>query len=109
RIRNDKRAKRREWMKELAAAEELATAKLMPLFKSDTTPMNPYRVAYEINEFLGDDTVYIGDGGDVVTISAQAVRPRRPGQWMDPGAPGSLGDGTGLAIAARLAHPDQEG
>jgi acetolactate synthase I/II/III large subunit len=108
RIRDDKRDKRREWMKELAAAEEVATAKLMPMFKSDSTPINPYRVAYEVNEFLGDDTVYIGDGGDVVTISAQAVRPRRPGQWMDPGALGSLGVGTGFAIAAGLAHPDKE-
>ena len=51
-------------------------------------------MAYEINEFLTDDTIYIGDGGDVVTISAQAVRPRAPGHWMDPGALGSLGVGT---------------
>jgi acetolactate synthase-1/2/3 large subunit len=108
RIKSDQRQKRREWMKELAAAEEVATAKLMPLFKSDNALIHPYRVAHEINEFLGEDTVYIGDGGDVVTISAQAVRPRRPGQWMDPGALGSLGVGTGFAIAAGLANPDKE-
>jgi acetolactate synthase-1/2/3 large subunit len=65
-------------------------------------------VAYEINEFLTDDTIYIGDGGDVVTISAQAVRPRAPGNWMDPGALGSLGVGTGFAMAAKLAHPRKE-
>jgi acetolactate synthase I/II/III large subunit len=108
RIKNDKRQVRRQWMKELAAAEDAATAKLMPLFKSDSTPIHPYRVAYELNEFLNDDTIYIGDGGDVVTISAQAVRPRKPGQWMDPGALGSLGVGTGFAIAAGLANPDKE-
>ena len=44
----------------------------------------------------------------MVTISAQAVRPRRPGQWMDPGALGSLGVGTGFALAAGLAHPNKE-
>jgi len=33
-----------------------------------------------MNEFPGKDTIYIGDGGDVVTISAQAVRPRNPGK-----------------------------
>jgi acetolactate synthase-1/2/3 large subunit len=108
RIKKDKRDKRRAWMKELAAAEEVATAKLMPLFKSDNALIHPYRVAYEINEFLADNTIYIGDGGDVVTISAQAVRPRRPGQWMDPGALGSLGVGTGFAIAAGLANPEKE-
>ena len=108
RIKNDKRQVRRQWMKELAAAENAATEKLMPLFRSDSTPIHPYRVAYELNEFLHDDTIYIGDGGDVVTISAQAVRPRKPGQWMDPGALGSLGVGTGFAIAAGLANPDKE-
>ncbi len=80
----------------------------MPAFKSNATPINPYRVAYEINEFLTDDTIYIGDGGDVVTISAQAVRPRAPGHWMDPGALGSLGVGTGFALAAKLAQPKKE-
>jgi acetolactate synthase-1/2/3 large subunit len=108
RIKNDKRQARRQWMKELSAAEDIAAEKLMPLFKSDSTPIHPYRVAYELNEFLNDDTIYIGDGGDVVTISAQAVRPRKPGQWMDPGALGSLGVGTGFAIAAGLANPDKE-
>lgn len=108
RIKDDKRQARRKWMAQLRDAEASATEKLMPLFRSDNTPIHPYRVAYELNEFLSDDTVYIGDGGDVVTISAQAVRPRRPGQWMDPGALGSLGVGTGFALAAKLAHPRKE-
>jgi acetolactate synthase-1/2/3 large subunit len=108
RVKQDKRQARRQWMKKLTDAEAAATEKLMPLFKSNTVPIHPYRVAYELNEFLADNTIYIGDGGDVVTISAQAVRPRAPGQWMDPGALGSLGVGTGFAIAAGLAHPSKE-
>ena len=82
--------------------------KLLPIFTNDSTPIHPYRVAYELNEFLNDDTIFIGDGGDVVTISAQAVRPRNPGQWMDPGALGSLGVGTGFALSAKLANPNKE-
>ncbi len=108
RISAGARATHRAWMAELRKAEEAATEKLMPLFRSEQSPIHPYRVAWEINEFLADDTIYIGDGGDVVTISAQAVRPRRPGQWMDPGALGSLGVGTGFALAAKLAHPEKE-
>jgi acetolactate synthase-1/2/3 large subunit len=108
RLKDDKRQARRKWMAQLQDGEASATEKLMPLFKSNRTPIHPYRVAYELNEFLADDTIYIGDGGDVVTISAQAVRPRRPGQWMDPGALGSLGVGTGFALAAKLAHPHKE-
>src|SRR5436305_11549610 len=66
RIKNDRRQARKQWMKELQSAEDAATEKLMPLFKSNNTPIHPYRVAYELNEFLKDDTIYIGDGGDVV-------------------------------------------
>ena len=105
----DNGARRRDgWLEELRDLEEVKTGKLMPLFLSDSKPIHPYRVAWEINEFLTDDTIYIGDGGDVVTISAQAVQPRLPGNWMDPGALGSLGVGTGFALAARLAHPGKE-
>jgi len=108
RIDQSARQERQHWMAKLREAEAIALEKLMPLFTSDRDPIHPYRLAWEINEFLGDDTIYIGDGGDIVTISAQAVRPRGPGQWMDPGALGSLGVGTGFAMAAKLAHPGKE-
>ncbi len=102
-------AKKREaWLEELRAAEKVAYEKLLPEFKSEAVPINPYRVAYELNEFLTEDTIYIGDGGDVVTITAQAVQPRRPGHWMDPGPLGTLGVGTPFAMAAKFAHPEKE-
>ena len=96
------------WLKRLRDLEEERLRKLMPLFRSDANPIHPYRVAWELNRFLTEDTIYIGDGGDVVTISAQAVEPRAPGNWMDPGALGSLGVGTGFALASKLAHPEKE-
>jgi len=99
---------RQQWMAELRTLEETKLERLMPMFLSDANPIHPYRLAWEINNFLEEDTIYIGDGGDVVTISAQAVRPHKPMQWMDPGALGSLGVGTGFAMAAKLAHPEKE-
>ncbi len=108
RIDDGARKARQGWMKELRAIEAAKLDKLMPMFTTDQNPIHPYRLAWEINEFLGDNTIYIGDGGDIVTISAQAVRPRNPGQWMDPGALGSLGVGTGFSMAAKLVHPEKE-
>src|SRR5205807_2960488 len=70
RLKSDKRQARQQWMRKLAEAEAAATEKLMPLFKSNNVPIHPYRVAWELNEFLADNTVYIGDGGDVVTINS---------------------------------------
>ena len=107
--RSDNGAKGRQgWLDGLRAEEAEKTEKLMPMFLSNSNPIHPYRLAWEINEFLSEDTIYIGDGGDIVTISAQAVQPRGPGNWMDPGALGSLGVGTGFAMAAGLAHPQKE-
>ena len=107
--RADNGAKRRRaWLEELGKAEAAGEQKLMAQFRSEATPINPYRVAWEINEFLSEDTIYIGDGGDVVTITAQAVQPRRPGHWMDPGPLGTLGVGVPFAMAAKFVHPDKE-
>jgi acetolactate synthase-1/2/3 large subunit len=100
--------KRKDWLQELRVAEAKAYEKILPEFKSDATPINPYRVAYELNEFLTEDTIYIGDGGDVVTISAQAVQPHSPGHWMDPGPLGTLGVGVPFAMAAKYVHPEKE-
>ncbi len=108
RIDSGARQQRLQWMQQLRQIEATKLQKVMPLFRSEQSPIHPYRLAWEINEFLEEDTIYIGDGGDVVTISAQAVRPRNPGQWMDPGALGSLGVGTGFSMAAKLAHPSKE-
>ncbi len=99
---------RKQWLSELQVEEINRTEKLMKLFLSDRKPIHPYRVAWEINNFLTDDTIYIGDGGDVVTISAQAVQPRTPGHWMDPGPLGTLGVGTAFSMASKLAHPQKE-
>ena len=82
---NGAKSRRRSGWRSCRPPRRAATDKLMPLFMSDSSPIHPYRVAWEINEFLTEDTIYIGDGGDVVTISAQAVQPRQPGHWMDPG------------------------
>ena len=108
RINKGPQDKRSAWMQELRALEASKTEKMMPLFLTDKSPISPYRVAWELNEFLNEDTIYIGDGGDVVTISAQAVQPRSAGHWMDPGPLGTLGVGTSFAMASKLAHPDKE-
>ncbi len=108
RMKESTKQQRKQWLASLREIEKTKLERVMPLFLSDQSPIHPYRLAWEINEFLDENTIYIGDGGDVVTISAQAVRPRNPGQWMDPGALGSLGVGTGFSMAAKLAHPDKE-
>jgi acetolactate synthase-1/2/3 large subunit len=99
---------RSDWCAELRAEENKALEDDRPFLVSDDVPIHPMRLAGEINEFLGDDTIFIADGGDVVTISANAIRTRKPGKWLDPGPLGTLGVGTPFAIAAKAAFPDTE-
>ena len=107
--RVDNGAKGREpWLEELRAEEAKMEAARLPKLRSDASPIHPLRLAYELNEFLTDNTVYIGDGGDVVTFSGGVVKPRAPGHWMDPGPLGTLGVGVPFAMASKIAQPEKE-
>jgi acetolactate synthase-1/2/3 large subunit len=101
-------ARRKEWIEELRAVETKAYQKRLPRQLSDAQPIDPYRLVHEINEFLTEDSIYIGDGGDIVTFSGQVVQPKSAGHWMDPGPLGTLGVGVAFAMAAKKARPDKE-
>jgi acetolactate synthase I/II/III large subunit len=97
---------RREWLAKLKAVEEKQLAKIQPALESDASPLDPLRLAAEVDAALPDDAVIIGDGGDIVATAASVVRVRQyPAGWMDPGPLGTLGVGMGFAMAARLARP----
>jgi acetolactate synthase-1/2/3 large subunit len=102
------RPSRKEWFDELQAEEDRAQQARLPKLLSDARPIHPLRLAHEINQFLTDNTVFIGDGGDIVTFHGGVVQPKAPGHWMDPGPLGTLGVGTPFAMAAKLAWPEKE-
>jgi len=98
----------RPWLEHLRGTERKALEADLPLMNSNTVPIHPLRLAKEINDFLTEDSIFIGDGGDVVTISASVIQTRQPGQWLDPGPLGTLGVGMPFAIAAKVAQPHKE-
>jgi len=105
----DNGARAREgWLEELRQAEQKAVEAALPQLRSESIPIHPLRLAYEINEFLTEDSIFIGDGGDVVTFAGGVIQPKAPGQWMDTGPLGTLGVGTPFAMAAKLAYPKKE-
>lgn len=101
-------AKRKPWLAELRGVEDEARTKRLPQLTSDASPIHPYRLVSEINEFLTENSIYIGDGGDIVTFSGQVVQPKAPGHWMDPGPLGTLGVGVPFVLAAKHAFPEKE-
>lgn len=92
----------------LRAEEARAADKNQTIIAANASPIHPVRLCHEINEFLLEDTVYIGDGGDIVTFSGSIVRPHKPGGWMDPGPLGTLGVGSGFALASKLTQPERD-
>jgi acetolactate synthase I/II/III large subunit len=101
-------AERKQWFSDLRAEEDGAYQKRLPRQMSDAQPIHPLRLAHEINEFLTEDSIYIGDGGDIVTFTGGVVQPKSPGHWMDPGPLGTLGVGVPFVLAAKYAQPDKE-
>ncbi|WP_405984293.1 thiamine pyrophosphate-binding protein [Streptomyces sp. NBC_00872] len=100
--------RREAWLEELRTAERTAVERRLPQLTSDATPIHPYRLVHEIDRFLTEDSVYIGDGGDIVTLAGQVVQPKSPGHWMDPGPLGTPGVGIPFVLAAKRARPGKE-
>lgn len=106
--KGDTKGKHDAFVKMLREDEEKSRDKNRKIIEANETPIHPVRLCHEINEFLLEDTVYIGDGGDIVTFSGSVVKPHKPGGWMDPGPLGTLGVGSGFAIASKLAQPERD-
>jgi len=92
-----------QWRAKEAEEEE----KLAGQLNSDEVPIDPMRLCKEIADFVDDDMILIGDGGDIVAKAAKVLPVPKNGLWMDPGPLGTLGVGMPFALAAQLAHPDK--
>ncbi len=91
----------------LRQAEDVAEAKLATELTSDEVPIDPLRLCKEIADFVDDEMIVIGDGGDIVAQTSKVLRVPKFGAWMDPGPLGTLGVGMPFALAAQIAHPDR--
>jgi acetolactate synthase-1/2/3 large subunit len=96
------------WTDQVRAEEARRREERRAGMESDASPVHPQRFAREIRDFLDPDAIVVGDGGDIVGITASIVHARHPGHWLDPGPFGTLGVGPGFAMAAKLAKPDAQ-
>lgn len=97
-----------EWVRELREGESSIRKEDEPALDSNAIPIHPLRLCREIRDFLDRDATVIGDGGDIVSFAARALNIYYPGHWLDPGPMGCLGAGTGYAMAAKLARPQEQ-
>jgi acetolactate synthase-1/2/3 large subunit len=96
------------WLAGLGADERKLRERAMPKLNSDEVPIHPLRFAYAVSQVVDDDTIVVGDGGEIVAIAAAVIPINRPAHWLDPGPLGCLGVGMPFAIAAKIARPVQD-
>ncbi len=96
------------WRDELRERETEIEAGFQDQLNSDEVPVDPLRMAREIRDFIDEDTILIGDGGDIVAQSAKVVPVYKENCWMDPGPLGTLGVGMPFALAAQASFPDKK-
>jgi acetolactate synthase-1/2/3 large subunit len=99
-----------DWRSELRHDEGERRCRQAEKENSSARPINHYRFAREIADFLAEDeeAILIGDGGDVVAVSARVIPQRKPGRWLDPGPLGTLGIGAPFALAAKKLYPEKK-
>jgi acetolactate synthase-1/2/3 large subunit len=93
------------WLEKLRDGETKVLELRQKWLHSDANPIHPLRLCNEMAKFVDDETIVVGDGGDIVGLSSQVLPVNRPGQFMGPGPLGTLGVGTGFCIAAKAVHP----
>lgn len=97
-----------EWLKRIQDIENKKENEQKQWENLDDSPVNHFRFAAELNQFIDENTIVIGDGGDIVTASARVIDITLPGQWLDPGPLGCLGVGAPFAIAAKHLYPEKK-
>ncbi|HML00230.1 MAG TPA: acetolactate synthase [Acidimicrobiales bacterium] len=96
------------WVARLSDAERAAASADRALLEAADEPIRPTRVLGELKRRLSRDAVVICDGGDFASYAGKHLDAHAPGNWLDTGPYGCLGNGPGYAIAARSARPSAQ-
>jgi acetolactate synthase-1/2/3 large subunit len=92
---------------EIAAIRAAFLEKWMPLLTSDSAPISPYRVVWEIMQTIDPKTsIVTHDAGNPRDQFCPFYVATTPGSYIGWGKTTQLGSGLGFAMGAKLARPD---
>jgi acetolactate synthase-1/2/3 large subunit len=79
-----------------------------PMLKSDETPVNPFRVTWELSQLVDhDQTIVLHDAGGTRGYVCQHYQATVPGSFIGYGVQSSMGWTLGAAMGAKVAAPDK--
>jgi acetolactate synthase-1/2/3 large subunit len=93
---------------EIETAREAWLDDWRPKLTSDATPIDPYRVVHELDQVLDkDECIVTHDAGSPRDQMTPFFTATRPLSYLGWGKTTQLGYGLGLAMGAKLAHPEK--
>ena len=95
------------WRQTLQGKAAANAEAVKAMIEDDSSPMNYYRAFKDINEWLPDDAIIIGEGANTMDIGRTQMLNKLPRHRLDAGTYGTMGIGLGFAIAAAVTNPDK--
>ncbi|MFP6817615.1 MAG: oxalyl-CoA decarboxylase [Pseudomonadales bacterium] len=95
------------WRATLNAKAEENLTTVAPMIADDSSPMNYYRAYRDIEEWLPENAIIIGEGANTMDIGRTQMPNRSARTRLDAGTYGTMGVGLGFTIAAAVVHPDR--
>jgi acetolactate synthase-1/2/3 large subunit len=93
---------------EIRSARETERQEWLPRLASDETPINPYRVINDLMHTVDrPNTIVTHDSGNPRDQTLTFFETLAPRGYLGWGKSTQLGTGLGLAMGAKLAHPDK--
>jgi acetolactate synthase I/II/III large subunit len=99
-----------EWMNTLKAAGRSLLDFELRTRETVSSPIHPIRLVAQIQKFVGDDAIYIADGGDTQYFGLAGFMSKQKAGVVASAAGllGCLGTGIPFGMAAKLARPDKK-
>jgi acetolactate synthase-1/2/3 large subunit len=98
-----------EWMDTLKSAGRSLLDYELRMRETASDPIHPVRLVAQIQKFVGDDAIYVADGGDTQYFGLSFSTKEKAGVVASAaGLLGCLGTGIPFGMAAKLARPDKK-
>ena len=108
RMDGDLRDRRDDVVAEIEAVSEEWMDEWRPKLTSDEHPLNPYRVVHDLGSVADpDETIITHDAGNARDMLAAVWTATGPLSYIGWGKTTQLGYGLGLAMGAKLLHPEK--
>ena len=105
---DDDRGRFDEVAEEIESVKAEWLAEWEPKLTSEETPINPYRVIHELTNVVDpDETIITADAGNPRDFLAPFYETDEPLSYLGWGKTTQLGYGLGLALGAKLLHPEK--